>query len=69
MKYDERHGGAYDRGRADAYYQRSFRPHMFVGKTYQSDEINEDSMSPDEIAAYRAGFDDQVETGDHKNWR
>ncbi len=60
-----RHGGAYDRGSADAYYHRSPRPHYFTGDTYSSTEIEEVDMSEEEIAAYVAGYN---ETTDRKDW-
>lgn len=66
--YDQRHGGAFDRGAADAYYRRAFRPHMFVGGTYSSTEILEHQMRADEIEAYRAGYEDQVASGVFKDW-
>lgn len=69
MKYDKRHGGAYDRGSADAYYGRPYRPHYFVGSTGDSPEILEESMTADELSAYRAGFDDQIKSGDFKDYR
>ena len=60
-----RHGGAYDRGSADAYYHRSPEPHYFTGATYQSTKIEEVDMSEEEIAAYMAGYN---ETTDMKDW-
>lgn len=51
-----RHGGAYDRGSADAYYARPFNPHFFLGDTYQSLKITEEAMSGDEIEAYALGY-------------
>ena len=44
-----RHGGAYDRGSADAYYHRSPEPHYFTGASYQSTKIEEVDMSEEEI--------------------
>ena len=67
-KYDERHGGPYDRGSADSYYRRKFRPHYFTDKTYQSEEITEDRMTPDEIEAYTAGFEDNEAAHDYKDY-
>jgi hypothetical protein len=60
-----RHGGAYDRGSADAYYHRLPCPHYFTGATYDSTEIEEVDMSEEEIAAYMAGYN---ETTDRKDW-
>jgi len=67
-KYDERHGGPYDRGNADSYYQRGFRPHYFTGNTYNSLEITEERMTEAEIEAYRAGYEDNEATGNFKEW-
>lgn len=68
MKYDERHGGAYDRGAADSYYRRGYRPHYFKGGTYMSEEVTEEQMTPEEIAAYKAGYDDNEAEGSFKDW-
>ena len=55
MKYDERHGGPYDRGSADAYYGREPNPHYFLGDTYASERVivTEGSAA---YAAYMAGY-------------
>lgn len=53
-----RHGGAYDRGSADAYYGREFSPHYFIGDSYHSTEIKGIDMSEEEIAAYMAGYNE-----------
>lgn len=64
----ERHGGPYDRGSADNYYQRGYRPHYFVGATYQSDEVSQSDMTQEEIAEYRRGYEDNQASGNHKQW-
>jgi len=64
-KYDDRHGGPYDRGAADAYYGRRFFPHYYKGDTQASPLIEiEDCDSPD-YDAYRAGYNEQT---DRKDW-
>ena len=68
MKYDKRHGGPFDRGSADSYYQRGRNPHYFVGATYSSLEITVDKMTQEEIDAYNAGYDDNEKYGDKKDW-
>jgi hypothetical protein len=68
MVYDKRHGGPYDRGSADSYYQRGYNPHYFVGSTYQSDKVSLDSMTPAEITAYTKGYNDNEELGHYKEW-
>jgi hypothetical protein len=67
-KYNERHGGAYDRGSADAYYGRAFQPHMYAGGTRTSQLIPQHRMRKDEIEAYRAGYEQQMESGIHKDY-
>lgn len=67
-KYDERHGGPYDRGSADSYYWRDRRPHYFKGDSYASEEVTEENMTPEEIEAYHAGYDDNEEMGGKKDW-
>ena len=51
-----RHGGAYDRGSADAWYGREADPHYWTGATYASTRIPVQDMSAEEIAAYMAGY-------------
>ena len=67
MAYDQRHGGAWDRGSADSYYGRPRHPHYFVGATYQSEEIFPEPGSP-EYEAYMAGYDDNEASGSKKEW-
>ena len=66
--YDERHGGPYDRGMMDSYYRRSFNPHYFVGDTLSSDLVEMDKMTAEEITAYTAGYRDNEQLGDYKDW-
>jgi hypothetical protein len=65
---DKRHGGAYDRGSADSYYQRGRKPHYYVGDTYSSDIVTEERMTADDIAAYHKGFDDNEANQNFKDW-
>ena len=60
-QYDTRHGGAYDRGSADAYYGRSYDPHLFRGDTYSSERVELADMTADEITAYTAGYRNQAD--------
>lgn len=55
-RYDERHGGPFDRGAADAYYRRPFNPHYFVGDTYGSKRKFIPFDDARNFDAYRAGF-------------
>ena len=68
MTYDKRHGGPYDRGSADSYYGRGRRPHYYLGATYSTPEVTEKDMTPEEIAAYDQGYDDNEADGNFKDW-
>ena len=63
-----RHGGPYDRGSADSWYSRGRNPHYFKGATYRTEEVKEKDMTLDEVAAYNQGYDDNEESGGHKEW-
>jgi hypothetical protein len=65
---DTRHGSPYDRGMADSYYSRSRLPHYFVGDTHRSRRVDRWEMTPDEVEAYHAGYDDNEAEGDKKEW-
>jgi hypothetical protein len=65
--YDERHGGAYDRGGADSYYGRAFKPHYFAEDTYNSQIIYPEEGSP-EWKAYEAGYKDNEKAQNFKDW-
>lgn len=56
LEINDRHGGAYDRGGADAYYERPFDPHYFVGGTHVSSRVALSEMTPDEILQYTVGY-------------
>ena len=68
MKYDDRHGGPFDRGGADYWYHRPRDPHYFVEGTHTSPRVGFSNMTKTEIAAYHAGYDAAEEQGDQKNW-
>ena len=68
IKYDTRHGGPYDRGGADSYYCRGYKPHYFVGNTGTSECSPMELMTAEEITAYTRGYNDNEEAGDFKDW-
>jgi hypothetical protein len=68
IEIDTRHGGPYDRGGADSYYRRGRNPHFYRGATAQSERVTAKDMTPDEIEAYNAGYDDNEEAGSFKDW-
>ena len=61
--HNDRHGGPFDRGSADAYYQREFNPHFYMGDTYSSDLVEKDDMTALEVTAYAQGYKEQHNSG------
>lgn len=68
QKYDERHGGPFDRGCADFWYARGCNPHYYKGGTYTSERVEKCDMTQAEIKAYRAGYEEAAAQGDQKDW-
>jgi hypothetical protein len=68
LKFDERHGGPYDRGGADSYYRRKFDPHYYVGDTRASERVEADQMTQEEVEAYTAGYFNNEELGYYKDY-
>lgn len=66
MTYDKRHGGAWDRGSADSYYRRPYKPHKYVAGTMTSEKVV--SLSAADLEAYKAGWQDNEALGDFKQW-
>jgi hypothetical protein len=66
--YDQRHGGPFDRGAADSYYNRGYHPHYFVGDTYTSEMRNLGEMTAEEITAYTAGYNYNERFCGKKDW-
>lgn len=64
-----RHGGPFDRGSADNYYRRSSRPHFFIGDTLQSELVELENMTEDQIKEYNAGWEyNETVNRDWKCW-
>ena len=68
VTYDQRHGGPYDRGSADSYYGRIYSPHYFLGDSYSSPKVETAQMTAEEIKAYSAGYNDNEDAGNFKEW-
>lgn len=71
MKYDTSDGSPYDRGGADAWYGRKENPHKYVASE-NGGKRREQLSDPEEIAAYKAGYDEHVKThgpGGEKDYR
>jgi hypothetical protein len=60
---DRSYGSPYDRGGADSYYNRPGRPHYY---NREGERVTD--LTPDQIAAYNKGFDDNEAAGAHKEW-
>ena len=63
----KRHGGLYDRGSADSYYGRPRNPHWWPEGTSHGTPVTE--LTQDEINEYHAGYNDNEDFGDKKDWR
>jgi hypothetical protein len=68
MDIDTRHGGPYDRGRADSYYRRGRNPHYYKGATARSELVLQEDMTAEELAAYSFGFDENESEHNFKDW-
>jgi len=68
MMAEHKHGSPYDRGSADAYYGRGRNPHYYPLGTYKGERIGFEQMTNEEIVSYNKGYNDQIESGDFKDW-
>ena len=68
VEYDARHGGPFDRGSADSYYGRVCVPHYYEAGTSTSPRVDGSDMTPEERAAYYAGYEHNEQFGDKKSW-
>jgi hypothetical protein len=66
QQFDKRHGGAWDRGGADSYYRRPYKPHKYASDTGVSERIED--LSASDLAAYDAGYEANETLGWHKDW-
>lgn len=63
----KRHGCLFDRGSADSYYGRRPSPHYGgVGGDSGPEVVD---LTAEEIAEYMAGYRDNEQNGDKKDWR
>ena len=68
QNYDQRHGGAFDRGAADSWYHRPRSPHFYTEGTGTSERIDQAQMSPTEVQAYLAGYQWNEQFGGKKDY-
>ena len=61
-----RHGGLWDRGSADSYYNRIPDPHWYPEGTGHGEKITD--LTVEEIEEYYAGYEDNEKHGDKKDW-
>ena len=61
-EYQKNHGSPFDRGKADSYYHRCRSPH----KRIESKKITD--LTYEEIKAYNAGYDENEQYGNKKDW-
>ena len=64
---DSRHGGAFDRGRADFYYGRGYRAHFYVGATGTSAQVIP-APGSQEAKEYALGWAAGEDWGEKKDW-
>jgi len=67
-EYDTRHGGPWDRGSADSWYDRPFDPHYYQAGTGVSERVELADMTAEEIVAYSAGYNWNETHGSKKDW-
>ena len=68
VTYDQTHGGPFDRGAADSYYNRARDPHWWPEGTYHGRRREMAEMNAEEVQAYLAGYDYNERWGDKKDW-
>lgn len=61
-----RNGSLFDRGSADAYYQRAYAPHWYPEGTYKGARV--ENLTSEETEEYRKGFQYQESTGEYKQY-
>jgi hypothetical protein len=66
--YDQRHGGPFDRGAADSYYNRGHEPHYYEAGTGTSRRFDMHDMTALQITAYTAGYNWNEQQGNKKDW-
>jgi hypothetical protein len=59
------HGSPRDRGRADSYYHRAIRPHKWLDGIGRVEIVD---LTAEEIAEYLAGYDENEDAGEFKDW-
>jgi len=63
-KYDKSRGSFYDRGKADSYYRRRPNPHKMTAPDFKRVAAS----TPEEHAAYHAGYNFNEHLGNFKDY-
>ena len=61
-----KHGSLFDRGRADSYYHRPRSPHYYPEGNGLGDRC--ESLTPEQVKEYLAGYEWNEKFGDKKDW-
>jgi len=64
---NKEHGSPYDRGSADAYYRRSMKPHYYPNSDVGFSEPVY-KLTKEQEHEYMQGYQEQVLSGDHKDY-
>ena len=64
--FNTRHGGPFDRGSADSWYDRGIRPHYYACGTGTSKRYEIHEMTERQVAEYLAGYQYNEEFGGKK---
>ena len=66
------HGSPFDRGSADSWYHRAACPHYYshnpVFGTTRGERVEECDMTEEQVAEYKAGYEDNEKTGGKKDF-
>jgi hypothetical protein len=63
-----RHGGLFDRGSADSYYNRPRNPHWYPDPRGTGYGAPATDLTEEEVAEYMAGYEDNENFGDKKSY-
>ena len=68
MVLNKEHGSPFDRGSADSYYGRPRDPHYWPEGTNQGRRRDMVEMTAEQVQEYLAGYEENEQSGDKKNW-
>ena len=68
MFFRSEHGSPFDRGSADSYYGRPRDPHYWPEGTNRGRRRDMVEMTAEQVQEYLAGYEENEQSGDKKNW-